>query len=73
MAGEVTVTVNSKNTLKAFGAIINQEKTIEADVDTGVEASSGTKGYVPIVGRGTGINIVGGDGHFESGFAITIP
>ncbi len=73
MTGDVTVTVNSKNTLKAFAAIANQEKTIEADVDTGVKASSGTKGYVSIVGRATGINIVGGDGHFETGFAITIP
>lgn len=32
MAGDVTVTVNSKNTLKAFAAIANQEKAIEADV-----------------------------------------
>lgn len=73
MSGTVTVTLNSKNTSKAFAALADEEKTIEADVDTGAKASSGTKGTVKIKGTATGTNILAGAGYFESGFEITIP
>lgn len=73
MSGTVTVTLNSKNTNKSFVAFADEDKTIEADVDTGAKASSGTKGTVKIVGTATGTNIVAGAGVFESGFEITIP
>ena len=50
MSGTVTVTLNSKNTSKAFAAFANEDKTIDADVDTGAKAASGTKGSVSIAG-----------------------
>ena len=73
MMGTVTVTLNSKNTSKAFAEIEDEAKTIEADVDTGAKAKSGTKGTVKIQGTATGTNILAGAGYFESGFEITIP
>lgn len=73
MSGTVTVTLNSKNTYKGFAAVANEEKTIDADADTGAKAASGTKGRVTITGIATGTNILAGAGKFDSGFDITIP
>lgn len=74
MSGIVTVTLNSKKTNKSFVAFANEDKTIEADVDTGAKASSGTKGTVKIKGTATGTNILAGAGYFESlEYEITIP
>lgn len=73
MSGTVTVTLNSKNTSKAFAAFANEDKTIDADVDTGAKAVSGTKGNVSISGVATGTNILSGAGAFTSGFEIKIP
>jgi len=73
MSGTVTVTLNSKNTSKAFATFANEDKTIDVDVDTGAKAASGTKGNVSIAGIATGTNILSETGEFTSGFEIEIP
>lgn len=73
MSGTVNVILNNQKTSSAFAAIAAEDKTIDADVDTGAKASSGTKGRVDITGWASGTNIAAGAGVFTSSYEITIP
>ena len=73
MSGVVTVTLNSKDTLKAFYETADEERSIETDVDTGAKADSGTKGTVVVDILATGTNIEAGVGAWITSYEITIP
>ena len=73
MAGTVDVLINNRTTSTAFSAFEDNSKTIETDVDTGVTASSGTKGTVSVAGVATATNAIAGGGAFAISYPVTIP
>lgn len=73
MSGTVKVSVNSKNTTKAFYETADGDSTIETDVDTGVTGDSGDSGTVTVAGVATANNALLGGGSFSISYDIEIP
>ncbi len=74
MTGTATLCINNiRESAKTFIATADEERSIEADIDTGVTASKGTKGTVKVMGVATGTNLLAEAGAFERVYEITIP
>ncbi|MFZ2540014.1 MAG: hypothetical protein WAX04_14130 [Oscillospiraceae bacterium] len=73
MSGTVDVAINDNITSTAFTQSAENAKTIKTDVDTGVTASSGTKGTVSVDGIALATNALSGGGGFAISYEIKIP
>ncbi len=74
MSGTATLCINNvRESAKTFFETADEERSIEANIDTGVTASSGTKGTVRVMGVATGNNLLAEAGVFERVYEVTIP